>query len=105
MVCRQFPAIAIRRGFESMSDPDMPPQHHAAITAIEAHHIVPLHRALDRNRRRSRLLGRCDAPETAERSMHLGDEPGELIAADLVMPHIAADNARDETRIDPGATT
>jgi hypothetical protein len=47
------------------------------------------------------VFGRRDAAETAEDSIHLGNEPGELIDADLVMPHIAPDNARDEMRIDP----
>jgi hypothetical protein len=47
------------------------------------------------------VFGRRDAAETAEDSIHLGNEPGELIDADLVMPHIAPDNARGEMRIDP----
>jgi len=32
--------------------------------------------------------------------MHLGNQPGELIEADPVMPHIAGDNAFDEPRIE-----
>jgi hypothetical protein len=39
-------------------------------------------------------------PETAERSMHLGNQSHELVGPDLVMPHVAADDARDPIRID-----
>ena len=99
MIRRQFPAGAIRRGFEPMSDADMPAQHLAAEAAVETDHIVPLHRAPDLNRRRPRCFRQRDVPETGERSLHFDNEARELIDADLVMLHIAADNARDETRI------
>lgn len=100
MIRRQFPAVAIRRRVEPMGGADMPAQRRASKSAIEAHHVVTPHRATDRNCRRSRLLRRRDAPEAVERSIHLGNQPGELIDADFVMPHIAADNARDQPRID-----
>jgi hypothetical protein len=78
----------------------MPAQRQGAKSAIEAHHVVTPHRTPDRDCRRPRLLGLCDVPETTEGSMYLGNEPGELIDADPVTPHVAADNARDEARID-----
>ncbi len=99
MIRRQFPARAIRRGFEPMSDANMPAQHLAAEAAVETDHIVLLHRAPDRHRRRPPFFRRRRAPETGERSPHFGNEARELIDADLVMLHIVTDNARDETRI------
>src|SRR5712691_8017445 len=99
MIRRQFPARAIRRGFEPMSDADVPAQHLAAEAAVETDHIVLLHRAPDRNRRRRRFFRRRGAPETGKRSPHFNNEARELIDADLVMLHIVTDNARDETRI------
>jgi hypothetical protein len=55
------------------------------MAAFEAHHVVMLHRATDRDRRRSHLLGRCDVPEAAEGSLHLGNEPGELLSRMTLM--------------------
>jgi len=83
-----------------MSDPDMLAQDHSVKSAIEAYHVVTLHRPTDRNRRRPRLLRWRRAPETGERSTDLDDQPDELIDTDLVMPRICGDNARDEMRID-----
>jgi hypothetical protein len=34
-------------------------------------------------------------PKSAEGSVHLADQAHELARFDLVMPHVAADNARD----------
>jgi hypothetical protein len=100
MIHQQFPARAIRRRFKPVSDADMLAQHHAAITALKAHHIVTLHRAPDRYYRDPRLLRPRDTAQTTKRSMYLGDQSRELINADLVMPQIALDNPRDEPRIE-----
>jgi hypothetical protein len=63
----------------------------AALEAIDA----------DRRHAARRALVEADReiewrmPETAERSMHLGNQSHELVGPDLVMPHVAADDARD----------
>ncbi len=75
-------------------------QHDAVKSAIEADHIVPVHRAPDPNRRHPPFSRRLNASETGEGSIRLGNEPSELTDADLVAPLIAADDARDETRIE-----
>jgi hypothetical protein len=78
-----------------MSDAYMPAQRQATMTAIEAHDVVALHRTPDRDYRCPCLFRRRCAPQIAEGSTHLSDQPGELIDADLMMPYIATDNSRD----------
>jgi hypothetical protein len=44
----------------------------------------------------ARLRHGCGAlPKAAKSSVHLADQAHELARFDLVMPHVAADNARD----------
>src|SRR5690242_7846959 len=96
----QFPAVAVIGHFEIMGDPKMTAENPGAILALEENDVIRLHRASNRNRRHQRLFHQWRMPETAERSMHLGNQSHELVGPDLVMPHVAADDARDPIRID-----
>ena len=49
MIGWQLPADAILRGFKPMSDAEMPAEHLAAISALEANDMVVLHRSPDRD--------------------------------------------------------
>jgi hypothetical protein len=72
-----------------------------ATPALEANDVILLYRAADRYGRLGRLL---HAPENGERTMDRDDQSDELIWSELMMPHIAADDAHDLIEIDPGAT-
>jgi hypothetical protein len=102
VIGRQFPAGAVIGVFEIMGDPQMSAKRLRTIPALEANHIVLLHRSPDRHRRFAGLLHWWRAtPEIGERLMHLDDQSYELVGPDLVMPHVAADDVRDLMEIDP----
>ena len=81
-----------------MRDAQMTTQCLRAMPTLEAHDVIVLNRASDWHRRLRRLF---HAPETGERPMHLDDQSRELVGCDLVMPHVAADDACDLMEIDP----
>ena len=96
MVRRQFPAGAVGSGFEAVSGPQVPAEHLGAIPALEADDMILLDRAPDRHGWLGLFLRRGhSAPESGEPAMHLGNQAGELVGPDLVMPDITADDARD----------
>jgi hypothetical protein len=102
VIRRQFPAGAVIGVFEIMSDPQMSAKRLRTIPALEANHIVLLHRSPDRHRRFAGFLHWWRAtPEIGERLMHLDDQSCELVGPDLVMPHVATDDVRDLIEIDP----
>ena len=82
----------------------MAPQDCPAKAAFEADDIVALHRSADWYRRpvpaRLRHGRRYALPKAAKRSVHLDDQCYQLARFDLVMPHIAADDACDPIKID-----
>jgi hypothetical protein len=49
------------------------------IAALEANHMVRLHRATNRNRWHQRLFHLCRTPETGECSMHLANQSRQLV--------------------------
>ena len=96
MIGSQIPAGTIFVDGEPVLYPQMPAQHSGAKPALEAHHILGAHRLPDRHRRMARLRHRWGAlPKAAQGSVHLADQAHKLARFDLVMPHVAADNARD----------
>jgi hypothetical protein len=96
MIGSQIPAVTIFVDAEPVLHPQMPAQHSGAKPALEAHHILGAHRLPDRHRRMARLRHGCGAlPKASKGSVHLADQAHELAWFDLVMPHVAADNARD----------
>jgi hypothetical protein len=102
VIRRQFPAGAVIGIFEIMGDPQMSAERLRAVPALEANHIVLLHRSPDRHRRFGGLLNWWRAtPEIGERLIHLDDQSYELVGPDLVMPDVAADDVRDLIEIDP----
>jgi hypothetical protein len=101
VIRRQFPASTVIGDFEAVHDPKMLAERLRAKPALEANHIIPLDRESDWHRRSQRLLHRCGTPETGESSMHLDNQSRKLVGRDLVMPHIATDDAGDPKEIDP----
>jgi hypothetical protein len=62
--------------------------------------MILLHRAPDRHRRLRPLLHSRGAPETGQCAMPVNDKCSELVGRDLVMSHIAADDAHNLIEID-----
>jgi hypothetical protein len=75
-----MPTSAVVCGFEAMGDPQMA-EHLRGIPALEADDVILLDRTPDRNRRFPPLLGRCCAPETGERLVHLRDQCRKLFTS------------------------
>jgi len=95
----QLPPDAIPRGFEPVSDADMPAEHLAEKPALEADDTVALHRSPDRDSRQQRCRrGRALAKAT-ERAMHRRNQARELIDADSILRDIATDNPRNQAEI------
>ena len=84
-----------------MGDAEMPAEHPAAISALEADDMVVLHRSPDRDcgRRRGRRRRRCALAEATERAMHRRNEARELIEADSILRDIATDDPRNQEEI------
>ena len=97
----QLPADAILRGFEPMSDADMPSEHLAEKPALEADDMVVLHRSPDRDSRhqRCRRRRRRALDEATERTMHRRNQSRNLINADTILRDITPDNLRDQAEI------
>ena len=83
-----------------MAHPEMAAQGVTAKPTFETNDIVAPHRLPDRHCRLERQR-RCTRLEPAKRSMHLDDQCHELVGSDLVMPHVAPDDACDMMQIDP----
>jgi hypothetical protein len=63
-----------------------------AKAAIEAHDIIPLNRASDRNRRLQRLLYRCGTPETGKHPSYRYQR-GRFAIMIISSPHLGRSNA------------
>jgi len=77
----------------------MPAKHLRAKPALEADDVILLDRASDRHRRPGWLLRGRDTPQTGKGAMHVDYQSRELVGGDLMMSHIAADDAHNLNRI------
>lgn len=74
--------------------PQVPAQHSGAKPALEAYYILGLYRLLDRYRRMARCQNlRGALSEAGKRAMHCDDQFDKLAGSELMMPHIAANDA------------
>jgi hypothetical protein len=80
----------------------MQAKHLRAKPALEADDVILLDRASGRHRGSGWLLLGRDTPETGKSAMYLDDQSCQLARFDLVMAHVAANNACDPVKIDPG---
>ena len=95
----QLPADAILRGFELMSDADMPAEHLAEKPALEADDTIVLHRSPDRDSRHKRCRRRRALAKATERAMHRRNQARELIDADSILRDIATDDPRSQAGV------
>ena len=100
MIRRQLPARPIRGNIEAVPQPKVAAQGLGAKPTFETDNMILLHRAPDRHRRLRPLLHWRGAPETGQCAMHLNDKCSEPVGRDLVMSHIAADDAHNLIEID-----
>ena len=100
MIRQQVPTCPIIGGFEPMHVTDMPAQHLAAKTAIEAYDVIALYRALDRDGRHQNLWRRQACAEPAKRAMHRQNQVGQLADLHPVMPDITAHDPCNQLGID-----
>ena len=84
----QLPPDAIPRGFEPVSDADMPAEHLAEKPAFETDDMVVLHRSLDRDSRHQRRRRRRALAEATERPMYRRYQSRNLINADTILRDI-----------------
>ena len=84
-----------------MSDAEMPAEHLAAISALEANDAVVLHRSPDRDCRRQRGRRRCRLAldKATERAMHRRNQSRHLINADTILRDITPDDLRNQAKI------
>lgn len=101
IICRQFPPDKVFDDAEAVDGQQMSAERLRAIPALEANHVILLDRSPDRHGRPKRLLRRWRPSETSKSAMHLDDQSYELVGPDLVMPHVAARDARDLIEIAP----
>jgi hypothetical protein len=100
IIPRQVPARAVSGNIKAVSDAQMAAENLCAKPALEANHVILLHRASDRHRWPRRLLHRWGATETGQCAMHLDDQCREVVGRDLVVSQIAANDLGDLMRID-----
>jgi len=100
MIRSQIPAGPILVDAEPVLYPQMPAQDFGAKPAFETHDVMGPYRLSDRHRRLAWLRHwRGGLPKAGECTMDGDDQFNKLLGSELMMSHIAADNARDLVEI------
>jgi hypothetical protein len=99
MIAPQSPTLQVFIAAHAVPGADMSSQRLSPIAAIQAHHKVVAYRSPHRYGGNPHLFWLGRLSQVTHLSVDCGDEIGNLICSQLMMPYVTPDDLRREIRI------